>query len=27
VNPVRLKNNPVFLDKETIYGIYNIILK
>lgn len=27
VNPVRLKNNPVELDKETIENLYNIIVK
>lgn len=27
VNPVRLKNNPVELDKETIDNLYNIIVK
>lgn len=27
VNPIRLKNNPVSLDKETIYSLYNRILK
>ena len=27
VNPVRLKNNPVELDLETIYSLYNTIIK
>lgn len=27
VNPVRLKNNPVKLDDEAIYGLYNTIIK
>ncbi len=27
VNPVRLKNNPVYLDKETIGSLYDVILK
>ncbi len=27
VNPIRLKNNPVTLDKETIFSLYNRIIK
>ncbi len=27
VNPIRLKNNPVALDEETIKSIYNKILR
>ena len=27
VNPVRLKNNPVALDENTIYHLYEIIVK
>ena len=27
VNPIRLKNNPVLLEREIIKGLYNIILK
>ena len=27
VNPVRLKNNPIKLDSDVIYQLYNIILK
>lgn len=27
VNPIRLKNNPVFLDSETIKGLYETIVK
>lgn len=26
VNPVRLKNNPVLLDTQTIHGLYNVIV-
>ena len=27
VNPIRLKNNPIELDFETICGLYDIIVK
>ena len=27
VNPIRLKNNPVLLDEDAIYNLYNILLK
>ena len=27
VNPVRLKNNPVELERDVIYYLYNIIVK
>ena len=26
VNPVRMKNNPVFIDQETAWNLYNQIL-